>query len=249
MNFKLQIPNPCSEEWNKMKTIPNGKHCESCQKDLIDFRTMNNRDIFDMVHSNAKICGLFSEKQLQTEFQHPKEHSFSKVGLVVSFVSLLAFINPVKAQLPLTQNQIEPNVILEQYSDISKANSDVKNDTLAIKGKVIDVNTFEPLPFAKVRVKGNRQYWVSTDFDGNFILSIPKVRFESAVVITVSYLGYQREEMLITKDSQNVEIQFGLSAYVESYHLGYIVMLPKQTKKQKFFNRFRREKKKRYTYN
>lgn len=243
MSFKLHIPNPCSEDWNKMPSISNGKHCESCHKDLVDFRGLNNQQIFNSVDVNHKVCGLFSETQLQTEFHIPNQHSFSKVGLAVSFVSLLSFVNPVKAQLPPTQNQTEPNAILTQYNDISKAKSDVKNDTIAIRGKVVDVNTIEPLPFVRIWIKDDKRYHATTDFDGSYVLSIPKVKFDSTVVISVTYLGYQSEEMLITEDIDSITFKLHSREF-----LGDVIIVKSETKRQKFFNRFRRKKKKKYKY-
>jgi hypothetical protein len=158
-------------------------------------------------------------------------------------VSLLTFINPVKAQLPPTQNQTEPNTILSKYNQITKANSNVEVDTLAIKGKVIDVNTLEALPFVRVWIKGDKRYNATTDFDGAYELLIPKVKFDSTLVISVSYLGYQSEEMLITEDIESITFKLHSREF-----LGDVIIVKSETKRQKFFNRFRREKKKKYFY-
>ena len=68
MKFTIDIPNPCSENWDKMTTIEKGKHCSVCEKDLTDFRLLTNQQIFDLVDSDKKLCGRFSVDQLNSEF-------------------------------------------------------------------------------------------------------------------------------------------------------------------------------------
>lgn len=245
MSFKLQIPNPCSEDWDKMNATPNGKHCDLCHKDLVDFRHLSNQQIFNIANVNHKVCGLFSEKQLQTEFQLPKQYTFPKVGLAVSFVSLLAFVNPVKAQQPPGQKQTEPVSIVEQNHLNPQVKVSVQNDTIIIKGKVSDKHTLEPLPFSTIRLKNNKQIGALSDFDGNFTITIPKVELDSALFLTVSLMGFKSVDVEITNHTHHVELFLDVNVF-----LGDVVIISKKSsRKQKFFNFFRRKKNKKYSYN
>jgi len=245
MNFKLQVPNPCSENWSKMQTIPNGKHCESCDKNLVDLRSLNTKQIYDLVNVDSKVCGLLSESQLQNEFNLKKQHSFSKLGLVVSFASLVAFVTPVKSQsIRGATTVIKPLTNLPSKLSINEKINNIESDTILIKGKVVDVHTNEPLPFVKVYIKGNKRIGAHSDFDGEFTLRIPKIEFDTTVVLLCQYLGYATIEMVITKYSNSLLFQLDENSGI----LGDIIVIQKPTITQKFFDFFRRKKNKKYNY-
>jgi len=245
MNFKLQVPNPCSENWNQMQAIPNGKHCESCDKNLVDLRNLNTQQIYDLVNVDSKVCGLLSESQLQNEFNFKEQHSFSKFGLVVSFASLVAFVNPVKSQeITEATTVIKPLTNLPSKLTVSEKINNIESDTVLIKGKVVDVYTNEPLPFVKIYIKSNKRIGAHSDFDGKFTLRIPKVEFDTIVVLLCQYLGYTNVEMVINKDSNSLLFQLDENSGI----LGDIIVIQKPTRTQKFFDFFRRKKNKKYNY-
>ena len=65
-NFKIEIPTPCFEPWNKMTTTVSGKFCESCAKNVIDFTNKSASEIqqYLMEHRGERVCGRFQSKQL-----------------------------------------------------------------------------------------------------------------------------------------------------------------------------------------
>jgi len=63
-----------------------------------------------------------------------------------------------------------------------------------IKGKVFDVNTKEPVPFANIILKGTTA-GASTDFDGNFVITTDKL--SDSLIAT--YIGFQRTSMRIKR--------------------------------------------------
>jgi TonB family protein len=71
----FSVPNPCHERWDQMQPQGNGRHCESCQKIVIDFTKMTDQQIIDHISANAgkKMCGTFKNSQLpppQQEIHH-----------------------------------------------------------------------------------------------------------------------------------------------------------------------------------
>ncbi|KAF2507944.1 hypothetical protein EYY60_18525 [Flavobacterium zhairuonense] len=67
-NYKITIPEPCHEDWNKMTPNKNGRFCMSCSKTVIDFTSMLPEEIqhFFIQNQNKKICGRFKKSQLDT---------------------------------------------------------------------------------------------------------------------------------------------------------------------------------------
>ena len=46
-SFKLNIAEPCAENWDTMTPTDCGKFCAACQKSVVDFSSMTDREIYD----------------------------------------------------------------------------------------------------------------------------------------------------------------------------------------------------------
>ncbi|MGL4631925.1 MAG: energy transducer TonB [Leadbetterella sp.] len=64
--MQVNIPNPCSEDWNSMKIGFNSRFCDSCSKSVVDFTHMNRQEILEylFVNHNKNICGRIRSSQL-----------------------------------------------------------------------------------------------------------------------------------------------------------------------------------------
>ncbi|RFZ95481.1 hypothetical protein D0C36_08150 [Mucilaginibacter conchicola] len=87
--------------------------------------------------------------------------------------------------------------LVEGYVIIEVAPAPVR-----IYGKVIDAKTSESLPGVSVRIK-NGQAGALTDVNGAFSITIPA---ESATLV-FSYMGYETEEVAVSKSSQQIVIK------------------------------------------
>lgn len=64
--YKLTIPEPCTENWDKMTPNESGRFCLSCSKTVVDFTSMLPDEVqhFFTQNQNKKICGRFKNSQL-----------------------------------------------------------------------------------------------------------------------------------------------------------------------------------------
>ncbi len=64
--YKLRIPEPCREDWNKMTPKDQGRFCSSCSKTVVDFTVMDENEIQKFLKSNqgTKLCGHARKSQL-----------------------------------------------------------------------------------------------------------------------------------------------------------------------------------------
>ena len=64
--FKLTIPTPCYQPWDEMQPNQQGRHCNACQKTVVDFTAMNDGELGDFFTGNTSknICGRFNNAQL-----------------------------------------------------------------------------------------------------------------------------------------------------------------------------------------
>ncbi|MCB0514745.1 MAG: hypothetical protein R2798_13740 [Chitinophagales bacterium] len=64
----MKIPKPkyCGQNWLDMTPTENGKLCEECKKNIIDFSQKSWAEIEKtQIDNNNSICGMYSKKQLQ----------------------------------------------------------------------------------------------------------------------------------------------------------------------------------------
>ena len=64
--MKLSIPQPCPADWENMRIGLISRHCESCQKDVMDFTKMSREEIIFYLFTNRgqSVCGRFQKSQL-----------------------------------------------------------------------------------------------------------------------------------------------------------------------------------------
>jgi len=54
--IQLNIPKPCHENWNAMSPKEQGRYCGSCQKTVVDFSVMSDKEIVDYFRKPLTMC-------------------------------------------------------------------------------------------------------------------------------------------------------------------------------------------------
>ena len=62
----ITIPKPCHENWDAMHPREQGRHCDACNKTVIDFTEKSEKEIGEYFaeHPDQRICGHFRISQL-----------------------------------------------------------------------------------------------------------------------------------------------------------------------------------------
>ncbi len=92
--YKISIPEPCSENWNKMTPTDTGRFCQQCTKNVIDFTGMTNEEIslYLMQHKEERVCGRFKQQQLSSiTIQIPQKVLLSQTQFRKMFLLALLF--------------------------------------------------------------------------------------------------------------------------------------------------------------
>ncbi|MDB5252510.1 MAG: hypothetical protein JWP27_1679 [Flaviaesturariibacter sp.] len=70
--IQLRIDNPCHENWDGMTPAENGRYCQSCQKNVIDFTGMTDAQIIAFFQRpSTGLCGRFDPDQLNRPIAAP----------------------------------------------------------------------------------------------------------------------------------------------------------------------------------
>lgn len=125
--MKIEIKEPCHEDWNNMKIGMMSRHCAVCVKNVVDFTTMNRAEIITYLLSNQdeSVCGRMRPDQF--DFRHedipilvevlktkPRNHAFLILALVSLSLSSCAQENthnenPIQTEHPeLIMGKVAP---------------------------------------------------------------------------------------------------------------------------------------------
>lgn len=84
--LQLQIPQPCHENWDTMIPEEKGRFCLNCQKTVVDFSVMSDRQVLEyFTNFTGSTCGRFAADQLNRQITSvdPKRKTWYKYVLSI----------------------------------------------------------------------------------------------------------------------------------------------------------------------
>lgn len=185
----IDIPSPCSEDWNNMKEVPGGRHCESCSRNLVDFSALSDTQIISLLTSGKKICGVFTEDQLHKTYTIPaKPIPWLKYFFAVTIPAMLWSVKST------AQKALKANTVINSSPSRLTKSILLKNE-FTFSGQVLD-SSKHPVSFATVMAGNNM---IAADAEGFFSITIKK----AAPHITVSAAGFDSKTLSINKDQSD----------------------------------------------
>lgn len=133
----IAINNPCSESWDGMKDAANGKFCNSCRKEVIDFAHLTDKQVLEILGSISHACGRFNNTQLDSlnkALAEDENHYFSWKRFI-AVASILGFFTFFKAEAKVYVPKTEQMPKLFRNKQ-PQTKSDTVRD-MVIKGKVL----------------------------------------------------------------------------------------------------------------
>ena len=179
--INISIPEPCGESWQKMTPVSGGRHCDVCEKCIVDFTQSSDKEIWKAYQKEDKICGQFRPDQLNRLISQPKE---KRVPMGIAAAAVLSMSTPTMAQTSAPAMVEIPSNYEQQVN--------LYPQEVILKGRVYENRTGEAIPFANVQLwsQGAMIYAGTTDFDGYFGVREAIIAQHPVDAITVSYIGY-----------------------------------------------------------
>lgn len=149
MENQINVPKPCSQNWNSMLPNKDGRFCNSCSKTVVDFTKMEIPEIKNYLIKNSGkegVCGHFKFDQVQTKESikyHNWRNRISRIkikpikNLALFSVSLLFTLTSCMGKAAI---EGEPAVIDNDTisdSEIINKEKDTLKPTDSIKREVI----------------------------------------------------------------------------------------------------------------
>lgn len=176
--IQISIPQPCSEDWNKMTPQERGRFCDSCQKCVVDFTGFTDEQLYKYFaeHRGEKVCGKFQNWQLKRVVAMPPEPRnrfyrwFISLGFIIFLSELLG--TEAKAQEAVT----------------SHTQKHKKQKPGTVLGTITDDNG-NPIKQAQVYILYSDGYKSATltDDDGNYVIKKIITGHHNLIVATGSY--------------------------------------------------------------
>lgn len=198
--IKVTIPKPCHEDWNQMTPVEQGRACEICQKNVLDFTQKSDVEIHEILNSQPKkICARFKSEQLDRWFvaERIPQNSIWKSIVAAGIFAFLGHqgVKGNNPQIPVSTYQ-EPTRSVRNSIEIPN-NDSITEGGVVISGTITDSTTHESLPFANVYIAGGK-WGTQTGFEGEFSFTVPDSLLGQKMILQVSFLGYPHENIEIT---------------------------------------------------
>lgn len=203
--LQLTIPEPCHENWQHMTPTEQGRFCNSCAKEVIDFSTMTDIQVLNYFTNltNEKVCGRALPEQLNRTLSRPeppKKRLFWYWNYFVMFFMFFGKGNTAKAQggIKRTTGGAVQVVTAAQLEKVKQANV---NEALAgkVRGLIIAENKIingkvsnrdgNPVSFALIEIKGTSKT-VNADANGAYSL-----KANSNAMLVISGSGFKSAEI------------------------------------------------------
>lgn len=227
--IQLSIPVPCHEDWDKMSPVEKGKFCGSCQKQVVDFTRMSDREValFFKKPSTGSVCGRFMTDQLNRDIAIPKKRIpwikyFFQIALPALLFSKLSAQKTIGKVLPPVTRDTTRISVKEELRTLGmvlptcikpveekKVITALKGDTTAISAESITTINGEikdesglPITSASIYIKGTHIGTVSNE-KGLF-----HIRAKAGDILQISSIGYEASEIIIrTQEKLSVQLK------------------------------------------
>ncbi len=197
-SIKLAIAEPCHENWNTMLPEDKGRFCLSCQKTVIDFTTMSDRQVFDYFKNyQGNTCGQFSTDQLNREVTKPKTSGIGrwKYFWQILLPAFFAF-QKLDAQ-PKQRGKVAATSVCKPVNEkpvtirmgMVAMPQQVQKPEYEIDGRIMN-DKKEPVPFATVSASDGK--YAIADSLGQF-----KMMLGEKASLTISQIGYAMQNFTI----------------------------------------------------
>ncbi len=215
--YRINVAQPCSENWDQMKSAKDGRFCLSCQKNVVDFTRMKDEEIvaYLLLHSNT--CGRFYNDQLDRSVYYSlpvKARHYHWPAIAAFLVAGLFSVAPAFSQTPIQKTvypvgiRRDPPLNTEMPKLPEAINSDPvvenKQDSSQTKaftltGTAIDKETGEPLGFSTIIVMIDEKVInsVTADTAGYFSITLPPNVSDSSVTLKANMVGYAPKTLSI----------------------------------------------------
>ncbi|OOG69579.1 carboxypeptidase-like regulatory domain-containing protein [Algoriphagus sp. A40] len=236
MSPQIQLPVPCSQDPKSFTPTGNGGFCQSCRKEVVDFRNMSQEEVWNFISKNPQnSCGIFRKDHLKSHevpFRKVKFHGI----LALSLAGLIGISLPVIAQTPANT----PTEKTQKESSNFPLLQPTFSQNKIIKGRIIGKEDSMEIPGASIILKGFK-IGATANEHGEFELLVPDEITKNPITVVFSMIGYKSLETNYYQSQFPLNVEEVFLESDNSVMGEYIVLLAKKTLWQQFKGIFKKE--------
>lgn len=207
MKYRIEIPEPCHEDWNLMTPQDKGRHCAVCDKVVVDFSKASKKDIITIIKKEGKICGRIPRQYIGLNLEEEKiRKSFGLNGMVATMVNLLALTTistAVAQEKPKVESVCQDTKTSTPLSTLVQSETK-KENARVIKGKVYYDSDSLELHGAVIMIKGTK-IGTQSNRQGEYELVIPEKYNTKRLTMVASFIGMNDVKVRVGKTKDNVD--------------------------------------------
>lgn len=198
----LSVNKPCEEDWEKMNEETTGRFCHKCEKTVIDFTVMSDREIariWEQAKSKGEqLCGRMLKGQLNRPIEY-EEYSSHKYFALPVLLSGTMLVNSLYLNASDGTHKSETGI---EYTA-----QNYEKDEFEVHGRIVDEDGL-PITMATIKYieqSNNSLMRILTDSNGEF-------RFQTcneSFLMTIRHNDYKTE--FVTYNRNNIEGLFSIT--------------------------------------
>lgn len=204
----LSVPFSCTENWDNMSKVHQGRHCAVCQTTVYDFASMSDDEItnFFLHYKGGKLCGRIVDQNPSTSLtRRIARRSFSLRAIFTGLSLIAAFSAPLRA------GNIDPSDRGEIMGKMAPVNP-VENPSLGylVSGTIETKENNFTNTTIDLYVGKEKKLTLPVSADGTFAATIPAIFYEQGFYLKARHnKKTKRSSVYKMKDTgKNITISF-----------------------------------------
>ena len=211
--YKLNISEPCQENWKNMEPSQVGKFCNLCSKNVIDFSHLSDNEVIRLIESSkGNLCGRLNQNQLNRPLIETKSTPVNpRFHQILAGLLLITNPNSISAQ---TENKTH---IIQEKTLQNVAEESPQDDSLfhQFSGVIYMPDSITLCSNAKILLR-NTEIKSITSNKGTFSFQIPdlyikdimkfEINFEDQIYSLIIYSSQIKENQKLILNKENEEI-------------------------------------------
>lgn len=202
--IQIAIDNPCKQDWNKMEVTEQGRYCDHCKKNVIDFTGYSDAALYQFLAKNTgHACGRFLPQQLNRNIAIPPQPHSRLYRLFVGLSLTMLFV-PVTQQ---AYSQVRTPLVNTFPGNDNKNDVLVKTGSAHIKGRIVDEQNNIVDAIVTITQGDTLVTEMLTDSNGYYSFSINPCTYDVSVEAFEYEWGSQRVSI---RENETLKLDFAL---------------------------------------